>query len=357
MRIQYIYIFIISFLFQSCFDDKNDELPLQFAYGGFVQSSTTINEEGEEVAMVTFVSGISFDKDITINYSVSISDGALPAENGLDYSNSGSFVLPAGSLKVDVNLLNALDNDIPLGDRMVVVSLEESSDLNFGVLDGIENATVFAEVDVTILEDDGTLLATSFEDVATVSGEYETNGTADLPNISGQPTVDFEGSENEIGFDLSYVVGEEGGADELFLGVTSDFDFPDGDQGYVFTDADGVFELVFDPISIPTDVSNLDVELQFEVFFNGTWEGGDFIEVYWSANGTLGDPLLALSGDDDTREVIFNGNNIIGEWTTINLTIPQERWGDGNLVIRCSNSASSEIFAMDNFIMTGFIVP
>lgn len=356
MRIQYIIITITVFLLQSCFEEKSkDILPEEFSLGGFTDASLKISEAGEEVATARFVSGKAFANDVTFNYTVTVEEDIPFSSEGVDYTilNEGSFILPAGEHEVKVNLLQAVDNEIGLPKRKVKVVLNDSPDINFALLEGAEATGLYRDIEIDLLDDDEVIFThTGFEEVATVTGNYTTTGTTDLPNNDGQPTVDFEGNDKEIGFDLSYLQPSDDD-DELpdphstKMGVSTDNPFK-GEQSYVLSNTKKFYvELAFDEIEIPTDA--ISSTLSMQIFFADTsWESSDRFIVFWRQGGKNGSPLIDLRGNskgDDEDKILLEGEDIRGQWKQIDFDIPEEKRGKGNLVIhyRC-NSGSEQLY-------------
>ncbi|MEL6275533.1 MAG: hypothetical protein AAFU03_10565, partial [Bacteroidota bacterium] len=120
---------------------------------------------------------------------------------------------------------------------------------------------------------------TSFEEPLGFSADYIDTGDPtvahQLMNNQGQPTVDFPFTATELGFQSFFTPTRTGGSSEVGLtdgdgfGVTNiaSANFPDGDQGFIIEDTDGMVRIEFSPVDM-SDASDPSVSLQY--FVNGT---------------------------------------------------------------------------------------
>ena len=362
-----IYILLTSslFLLNGCFEESEFEFPLEYSWIAFPQAEIVVDEAiGTGVSSEIILSGAPFATDQTINYTVEYpSEGG--AKEGVDFNlpaNSGSIVLPAGANSIEVNLIESIiNNDIPVGRRSVIFTLQPVAGLNLGQLGNEQTQSIT----ISISEDDlSTFGYTSFEEPAAGDvNNYSAPAGTDLPNNPGENSVDHVYNGGEIGFNTSYVPGQEGGADSgLFFGVTNitnepdEYDvgaFPDGSQGYMTSDADGLAEIVFDELDIPEATSLLQIKMSLWFIDDDTWEDDDEFDVFWRTED--GDELiLSLRANSDnlmTDSADGDGAVITGDWNVFIAQVTNIK--SGSLVIQIGTDSGAEFNFIDNIIIEG----
>jgi hypothetical protein len=206
-----------------------------------------------------------------------------------------------------------------------------------------------------------TVAYTSFEEANTGDQYIDTGDNQvahDLVNNSGQSDVDYTpvAGALEIGFDARYVpfdTPSDGLTDGDFVGIT-DFmgtvgSFTEGDNGYQFSDTDGIMILEFDPVDL-TAYTNIQVSLDYFVQSTG-WEAADFIKIYVKdlTNNTQTD-IIDTEGSD------IDDLNIEGSWLTGNTTVLPDNI-IAQLVIEFASNSGSESLIIDNVLFTSGAVP
>ncbi len=354
-KIKYILLIGLMLNLSSCFKENDFVIPDEFSWVGFDQNELSVAEEAGGAAVVNLiVSTKPLTEPLTLNLSIS-SDDAI---EGVDYSlpvNNGTITVPAGASSVEVTLIESvLNNDNVTGDRTVEFELADGGGFRMGGPDGLYGA----KVSVKILEDDLSIFGyCSFEESPAGPALYSAPDGLIMPNIDGA-WVNYISTGGEMGYNLMYTEGNAGGEDdEVIVGVTNltihdeeDIgSFAEGSQGYVFSDADGEWELVFDKINIPAQqVLNLEMSWYF---VDASWETDDYFKVLWRTED--GDEeLIHLTGDDDNDWVLDpSGNSMISKWTKLNTDIANMK--DGQLVIVVANNSGSEIFYIDDITIKG----
>ncbi len=226
---------------------------------------------------------------------------------------------------------------------------------------GCTENTVFAglvlDVDATDCASDATP-GTSFEEGLGSTNDYVDTGnpslTHDLVNNQGQPMVNYAARGKELGVEMLYVptrFGDGAGiglTDGDAIGITNnaDFNFPDGSQGLVLEDSDGLIASFLSPV----DISGLSgVTVSFDYYINPTT---------YEASATGTDRIFAgIALNRADAEVIFNvsadGSGgfpglVIGEWTTVNYTITGSYNSPIQLNLSADLDAESERIIFDN---------
>lgn len=135
---------------------------------------------------------------------------------------------------------------------------------------------------------------TSFEEPMVRTGRYTRNGgpldEVELINTPGEADIMYTsigtGVDNEIGFRAEFINNNSGdGFLQERIGVT-DYTvdvgvFLDGSQGYRLEDADGIIKLTFDRVSIPENVINSGVQIQFYIpDLDNDMEDEDGLNIY-----------------------------------------------------------------------------
>ncbi|MEL7144999.1 MAG: hypothetical protein AAFO69_01420 [Bacteroidota bacterium] len=362
-----IYILIIMLLVvSSCFDEYDGQI--DDTWVSFQSSNARISEGAEgPLTMTLSLSAPVQSTDVVVPFSISSEDGLLA---GTDYFQSASaFTIPAGQNVVTVHLLDSVgNNDIALGDRSLVITLEDAGEFAAG-FPGPDSDN--SSVTIVIGEDDFTVFGeTSFEEVIAPDDDtrYARAGTVEMVNNPGDPAVDFVATGTEMGFDTSYAVDDldegESGSENLGVvsntaitaGADTDFEtlFERGEQGFVAADLDGRIEITFDEVAIPENLSTLVVEITFFANLNTTFEAEDALEVFYVTPEGRGDPIMSFRGDDDTRAVTnLSGNRTQGEWVTQLVTLPESMMTDGRLVVTMRNGADTEMFLLDYISIKG----
>lgn len=363
---------IISLLlmFVSCEDSNENDatLPGDFYYASFEESSLRVLESDEGPVKVKFVySGVLFDKDLTINYTITYPPEKAAIE-GVDFilpSDSGSFVLPAGESVVEITLIESLvDNDLSEGSKRVIFNLEPVNNLLLGKPDDKEAKSVT----VSIGEDDLFEFAyTSFEEIPAfdaVERYPRPAASAPLPNVqesdpsSQIPYVQFVSTGNELGFTAFFQADAVEEIENEIMGVysndaiSSDSDtfetlFTDGSQGYVTSDLDGSVILTSDEVTgLNPEVTNAVMDVK--VFFKtSTWESNDGIEIFFETEDGRGAPLLSIFGDD--------AEALQGSWQDFRISIPDNKLKTGKLTIVLYNNQPSEMILLDLVSIKGIL--
>lgn len=363
-------MFSLLFMFVSCEDsNENDfELPSDFYYVSFEESSVSVLESDEGPVKVKFVySGVLFDEDLTINYNVTYptENAAIEEVNFTLPSNSGSFVLPAGKSSVEVTLIESLiDNDLSEGSKKVSFNLEPVNSLLLGKPDNEEAKSVT----INIREDDLHEFAfTSFEEIPTFDAlERYPRPAASSPMLNVQesnpssqvPYVQFVSTGNELGFTAFFQADAVEEIETELMGVYNNTTisansnlfvtpFEDGSQGYVTSDLDGTVILTSDEIiGLNPEVTNavMDVKVFFE---DATWESNDGMEIYFETEDGRGDPLFFVYGEDVEA--------IHGSWQDLRIALPDNKLKTGRLVIVFNNNQPSEMIFLDSISIKGIL--
>ncbi len=362
MKRIYIYLLILASALSSCFDENEILLPEEYNYLSFSAISTTILEGiKSEIDIEIVYSGPELQSDISIPLIIE-SSGEIQVTDGVDYqlTNQGNVVtIPKGEFTSNLKV-SILNNDNSDGTRVLTLRIPETDGYKLGSPDAKE----LESHNIIILEDDYTLFGyTSFEEpLAGDINNFHAQGTTDQVNVFNQNSVDFTYNGGEMGFDTYYLPGEEGGEDSgLLFGVTkftADLDweydvvaFPDGTQAYSTSDADGLMEIAFDNIDIPSNTQQLQVSL--EVWFADTsWEESDEFDVFWRTED--GDEVvlsLRSNGKRMTDLADGSGRELIEEWTQFISTISNVK--SGQLIIQIGSSSGSEISFIDNIKIEG----
>ncbi|MDN5204293.1 Calx-beta domain-containing protein [Fulvivirgaceae bacterium BMA10] len=357
------YIFMpLVFLLSGCFDEQEFFIPDGLKYVAFESSSIVILEgETTSVDARIIYSGPALTSSLSIPVSVVDGEGNT-AVDGVDYSietGVSAVAIPTGEYEQTISI-SIINNDEAVGARTFSLNIGSISGFNIGAPDNADAGSV----QITILEDDLNLFGyTSFEEPAAGDvNNYPAINGIDQPNVPGENSVDYTSVGNEMGFDTSYVPGQEGGADSgLLYGVskfTSDADwgydvgaFPDGDQAYSTSDSDGLMEIVFDELTIPDGASILQVSLSLW-FANASFESDDEFDFFWRTDD--GDELilsLRSDGADMTDSADGSGNNIEEQWTNFLVEVDNKK--TGRLVIQIGTDSGAEINFIDNILIEG----
>jgi len=358
-------VLILPFIliFTSCFDELSFNIPDENSYVAFNNSVTTVSEGVDQSTDIKIIySGPQLNNDLQVPVNIIPSDGQ-DAEEGVDFTISDgldSITIPAGQASTVITI-EIINNDIAAGPRDIVLELGNVEGHELGLL-GSGDAK---SARVTILEDDfNTFGFTSFEEpeAGEINNYSSSNGT-EQTNNPGENPVDYTSVGGELGFNTSYVPGQEGGADSgLLFGVTKftadanwEYDigsFADGDQAYATSDADGLMEIVFDEITLPNNSSFLIVDLQ-TYFVSASWESDDEFDVFWRTED--GDELIISLRANDNEEMTDSpdgsGNVITDQWTLLQGNV--ENIKTGRLVIQIGTDSGSEICFIDDIIIKG----
>ena len=206
------------------------------------------------------------------------------------------------------------------------------------------------------------LAFTSFEEPAAGDvNNYSAPDSTFLPNNPGENSVDYVSTGGEMGFDTSYLPGQEGGEDtSLIFGVTDVINEPDeynigaffdGAQAYVTSDADGLAEIVFDEVEIPAQFNALKVRLSL-YFVDASWEEDDEFDIFWRTED--GDETLMSfrsNGALMTDSPDGTGNVLVDDWFTFNMDVSNIK--KGRLVIQIGTNSGSEYAFIDDIVIGG----
>ncbi|MBN1387613.1 MAG: hypothetical protein JW965_04155 [Bacteroidales bacterium] len=361
----YIVMLLLSTVTVSCFEENEFIIPEDFTWVGFKSSSIMVDEaSGSGVSAEILISSRPLSSPVTINYTVSSDD----ASEGVDYNlpaGSGSTTIPAGSASVEVTLIESVINNSEIaGRRTVLFTITDAGGYTIGGPDGEYGP----ELTVTIAEDDfNTYGYTSFEEpevsplgIYNVPEAGTPEGTS-LPNHPGENPVDYVSVGGELGFDLYYTEGDEGGSDDIHLGVIdiTDLDdgvgaFYDGSQGYVSEDCDGELNLEFDEITLDPGMTILRVDIGFYFTTGSSFEDDDYFTAVWRTEDGDEELFEITGGYGDGGDEVFSpsGESIIGKWTTIS-GYP-ENMKTGKLVIIFRTSSGGEFVYFDKIAIVGF---
>lgn len=363
-------IFSLLLMFVSCEDSNENDvtLPSSFYYASFEESALRVLESDEGPVKVKFVySGVLFDHDLTINYTITYPSEKAAIE-GVDFilpSGSGSFVLPAGESVVEVTLIESLvNNDLSEGSKKVSFNLEPIDNLLLGKPDNDDAKSIT----INIAEDDLYQFAyTSFEEVPAFDAvERYPRPAASAPLLNVQesdpssqiPYVQFVSTGNELGFTAFFQADAVEEIENELMGVYSNnaissapdtFEtlFVDGSQGYITSDLDGAVVLTSDEVTgLNPEVTNAVIDVK--VFFKtSTWESSDGIEIFFETEDGRGEPVLSIFGDD--------AEALQGSWQDFRINIPQNKLKTGRLVIVLYNNQPSEMILLDLISIKGIL--
>ena len=341
----------------SCEDeDINEVVPKSQFFVSIPSSASTaeIFEDQTEGVSVPITIGNALIEAGTLTFELSSASGAI---YGQDYTtvpdgSSGTIelTLSEGANSVSLAIIPIATEAVDT--KTISVALTNASG---GLLLGSETSTYTLTIaDQTLnLE---VIAYTSFEEpLAGAVNNYSAQDGVEQINIEGLNAVDHVSVGGEMGFDTSYVPGQEGGEDtSLYFGVTNvvsepdEWDigfFKDGAQAYVTSDADGLAEIVFDEVNIPSGTEFLKVRLS-TYFVDASWEESDEFDVFWRTSD--GDELiLSFRSDGDlmTDAPDGTGNYIIDEWFTFDAFVTNRK--TGSLVIQIGTNSGSEIAFID----------
>ena len=361
----YILMLLLSAVTVSCFEENEFVIPDDFTWVGFKNNSILVDEDsGSGVSAEILISSKPLSNPVTITYTVSSDD----ASEGVDYTlpaGSGSATIPAGSASVEVTLIESVINNSDItGRRTVLFSITDAGGFDLGGPDGEYGP----ELSVSIAEDDFNLYGyTGFEEPEVSDfGKYNVpeagtpEGTS-LPNHPGENPVDYISVGGEMGFDLYYTEGDEGGDDDLHLGVIDITDlgdgvgaFFDGSQGYVSEDCDGEMNLEFDEITLDPGVTFLRVGIGFYFTTGSSFEDSDYFKAVWRTEDGDEELFEITGGYGDGEDEVFtpSGESMNGQWTTI-FGYP-DNIKTGKLVIIFRTSSGGEFVYFDKIEIVGF---
>jgi len=206
-----------------------------------------------------------------------------------------------------------------------------------------------------------TVASTSFEEPA-AGAQYVDTGDAsiahDLINNVGESDVDYVPGvgASEIGFDASYIPYDTpsvGLTDGDFVGVSSFTgtvgSYTDGNQGYQFSDIDGIMVLEFDSVDM-TAYTDISVNIDYFVGSTG-WESADFIKIYVRdlTNGT--EIIILDTNGSDIDDLSIEGAWITGSSSGLSDNINLQ------LVVEFSSNSGSESLFLDNVLFVSGSVP
>jgi hypothetical protein len=358
-----LFIISIGLTLAGCFDEQDFSFPDEFSYVAFGDTDLAAVEGTDNSVDINVIySGSPLSSPLSVPVSI-VPSGETDAVEGVDYSISGGLgnvTIPAGEASATITV-NLIDNETPVGPRFLVFSMGSPQGVDVGKYGTDEGTTAT----LLIGEDDLTVFGyTSFEEpLAGEVNNYPAQGGVEQVNVPGENSVDYVSVGGEMGFNSSYVPGQEGGEDSgLLFGVTkftSDPDweydvgsFPDGDQAYSTSDADGLMEIVFDQLDIPANTSLLVVNVQL-YFVGDSWEDDDEFDFFWRTDD--GDELiLSLRADGNgamTDSPDGSGSPIIDQWTQFVSTV--NNVGPGSLVIQIGTDSGSEVNFIDAISIRG----
>ena len=177
---------------------------------------------------------------------------------------------------------------------------------------------IFISISLTVAQE---IAYTSFEEPETLypDSEYLDIGNPEedhsLLNNDEQPLVNYQSIGYELGFQSFYynTRGGVGLTDGDYVGVTNitnDVDsYPDGNQGFEISDADGYMVAMLDTIDISVYNSIL-VTLDFFLVETG-WESNDILRLWLVFDDTVEIDLLNTEGAD------IDNLSIEGRWNTL----------------------------------------
>lgn len=197
--------------------------------------------------------------------------------------------------------------------------------------------------------EEGTMGYTSFEEPL-IGGKYYDTGDAlvdhQLFNNEGEAMVQWTATGAEMGFTAWYVNTRDGTGlvDGDYVGVTdytgSVGDFPEGVQGYQFSDTDGLMRVDFDTMN---GSGSWNVSIDLFVASTG-YESDDVIIVDVTVDGGAVLTLLDTTGQD------INDLGIEGAWFTLLQDL--DGYTEATLHVSLDSNSSSEAIYMDNVIFS-----
>ncbi|WP_411029791.1 hypothetical protein [Spongiimicrobium sp. 3-5] len=351
-------LFCLTFLLSCDNEDVNEVAPrdgqnfVAGIAGGLTQ--TVFEDEGKTI-IVPFSIGYILNENATATINLTSENGAT---YGTDFrtepdGSSGQIVLSlnSGSSGSAIQVIPILTDEVK--DFSIIFEVESVTG-GLRLADGSGAFTAAVEDRTKNLD---VIAFTGFEEpIAGAINNYAMDDGVEQINKDGLNAVDHTSTGGEMGFDFSYIPGEEGGEDaEVFWGVTNvlnepdEWDLPffqDGAQAYLASDADGLAEIVFDEVSIPSGSEILLVTLSTH-FADSSWEDSDEFDIFWrTADGD--ELLLSFRGNADadmTDQPDGLGNIIEGAWFTFNAFVQNIK--TGRLVIQIGNNSGSEIVFLD----------
>lgn len=221
------------------------------------------------------------------------------------------------------------------------------------------------------------IAGTSFEEPEARSGKYTDTGDPNIAhqllNNAGEPLVNYESSEGELGFMAFYEpydVPDVGLTDGDFVGVTSFTPsstvlFTDGSNGYQMNDLDGNMIVKFDEVDL-TGISNPTVSVDFLLSINsnnpanGNYEGDgtqntsdhDRLRIYiknLTDNSEI--DLFNSTGFDLDDFVPMSGGEYQLQWQTASANLASN--SVVQLILEGRSNASAENFWFDNIVFDG----
>lgn len=211
----------------------------------------------------------------------------------------------------------------------------------------------------------GQMPGTSFEEPLGLSVNYVDTGDPNiahqLMNNAGQPTVDFPFTAAELGFQSFFFPTRSDGSavgltDGDPFGVSNDpsFSFPDGQQGFVMEDSDGLARVEFTSVNL-NDVT--DPTLSFQYFLNGSsYEASngsvDSLRVYLRINQGTDPDIILLRGVADGSGTLPGLTT--DAWTNFSTSagvIPSGALV--TLVLETDLDSGSEWIAFDDIVFSG----
>ncbi|UII80353.1 hypothetical protein [Flagellimonas sp. CMM7] len=356
-----VLLFLVVFI--SCDnDDVNEVFPKNQFFAAIPLSASTVEifEDESDGVFVPVSIGNTLTESGTLTFE--ISSGAV---YGQDYTtvpdgSSGSIEVSVSTGQNTVSLQIIPLKTEAVDTKTVTLNLTEASG---GLLLGTETVPYTLTIaDQTLnLE---TIAYTSFEEpLAGTINNYAAQDGVEQINVldDGEGNrlnaVDYVSVGGEMGFDMSYIPGEEGGEDDgLFFGVTNVVNepdewnigfFKDSAQAYVTSDADGLAEIVFDEVTIPAGVEFLKIRLS-TYFVDASWETSDEFDVFWRTAD--GDELLLSFRSNEVDELMTDapdgtGNIIIDDWFTFDAFVSNIK--TGSLVIQIGTNSGSELAFID----------
>ena len=195
-----------------------------------------------------------------------------------------------------------------------------------------------------------TIAYTSFEEPTNVGGLYTDTGdpAVDHPlvNNPGEPDVNYTSTGGEIGFSSYYynTRNDVGLTDGDYVGVTNYTgtvgSYPDGSNGFEFSDTDGKMTVTFDAVSL-TGASSPQISVQYFVQSTG-YESDDVIRIWVVVDGGTELDLLNTTGSD------IDDLNIEGAWKT--LTQDLTGYTTATLKVEMDCNSGSEALYIDNIM-------
>ncbi len=196
-----------------------------------------------------------------------------------------------------------------------------------------------------------TIAYTSFEEPGTGSIYTDTGDAAvdhPLLNNDGEAPVNYTSTGGELGFSSYYynTRNDVGLTDGDYVGVTSYTgtvgSFPDGSQGFEFSDCDGKMTTTFDEVDL-SGHSNAYISLEYFVQETG-WESDDYIRIWVVVDGGTEIDLLNTSGSD------IDDLGIEGAWDTLEIAI--SGYTTATLKVELESNSSSEALYIDNIVFS-----